>query len=97
MLDEIHALIEKHKTIRFILTGSSARKLKSQGVNLLGGRASKVELFPLTFAEIKSEDNSFNYISAMTSGLLPSIYNLKNSFEDLLDYAGLYLKDEIKQ
>ncbi|MDD4974360.1 MAG: AAA family ATPase [Bacteriovorax sp.] len=96
LLDEVHALIEKHKMLRFILTGSSARKLKAQGVNLLGGRASRAELFPLTFAEIKSEENSFDYIRAMTSGLLPSIYNSENAYEDLLDYAGLYLRDEIK-
>jgi predicted AAA+ superfamily ATPase len=96
LLNEVHALIEKHKTLRFILTGSSARKLKAHGVNLLGGRASRAELFPLTFAEIKSEENSFDYIRAMTSGLLPSVYNSENAYEDLLDYAGLYLKDEIK-
>jgi predicted AAA+ superfamily ATPase len=96
LLDEVHALIEKHKALRFILTGSSARKLKVQGVNLLGGRASKAELFPLTFAEIKSEKNNFDYMKAMTSGLLPSIYNSENAYEDLLDYAGLYLRDEIK-
>lgn len=96
LLDEVHALIEKYKTLRFILTGSSARKLKSQGINLLGGRASRAELFPLTFAEIKSEENSFDYIRAMTSGLLPSVYNSENAYEDLLDYAGLYLKEEIK-
>jgi predicted AAA+ superfamily ATPase len=97
LLDEVHALIEKYKDIRFILTGSSSRKLKSQGVNLLGGRASKVELFPLTYVEIKSEDDSFDYLRAMTSGLLPSIFNSENAYEDLLDYAGMYLKDEIKQ
>jgi predicted AAA+ superfamily ATPase len=97
LLDEVHALIEKHKNIRFILTGSSSRKLKAQGVNLLGGRASKAELFPLTFAEIQSEDNSFDYLKALKTGLLPSIYNSENPFEDLLDYSGFYLKDEIKQ
>lgn len=96
LLDEVHVLIEKHKKIRFILTGSSARKLKAQGVNLLGGRASRAELFPLTYAEIKSEENSFDYMRAMTSGLLPSVYNSENAYEDLLDYAGMYLRDEIK-
>ncbi|MBP9681192.1 MAG: ATP-binding protein [Bacteriovorax sp.] len=97
LLNEVHALIEKHKSLRFILTGSSTRKLKAQGVNLLGGRASKSELFPLTFAEIILEENSFDYMKAMTSGLLPSIYNSEDAYDDLLDYAGFYLKDEIKQ
>lgn len=97
LLDEVHALIEKHKSLRFILTGSSSRKLKAYGVNLLGGRASKAELFPLTYTEIKSEENNFDYIKAMTTGMLPFVYNSENAYEDLLDYAGLYLKDEIKQ
>lgn len=96
LLDEVHAMIEKHKSLRFILTGSSARKLKHQGVNLLGGRASRAEFFPLTYAEIQSEENNFDYRKAMTTGLLPSIYNSENSYEDLLDYVGFYLKDEIK-
>lgn len=96
LLNEVHALIEKHKDIRFILTGSSARKLKVEGVNLLGGRASKADLLPLTYAEVKSEDGTFDFASAMTSGMLPSIYNSENAYDDLLDYAGLYLKDEIK-
>ncbi len=96
VLDEVHSLIEKHKSIRFILTGSSARKLKAEGVNLLGGRASRVELFPLTFAEIKTEESTFDFMSIMTTGLLPSIYNSNDPYEDLLDYVGLYIKDEIK-
>lgn len=97
LLDEVHALIEKYKLLRFILTGSSARKLKSQGVNLLGGRASRVELFPLTYIEIQSEENNFDYLHALTSGLLPSIFSSENAYDDLLDYAGMYLKDEIRQ
>ena len=97
LLDEVHALIEKYKNLRFILTGSSARKLKEKGVNLLGGRASKVEFFPLTFVEIQSEGNAFDYLRAMTSGLMPAIYSSENAYDDLLDYVGMYLKDEIKQ
>ncbi len=97
LLDEVHALIEKNKSLRFILTGSSARKLKRQGVNLLGGRASRLELFPLTFAEIVQVEKKFDYNRAVHSGLLPSVYCSENPHEDLLDYTGLYLKDEIKQ
>ena len=96
LLDEVHALIEKHKSLRFILTGSSSRKLKAHGVNLLGGRASKAEMFALTSNEILSEDNEFDYHQALITGTMPSIYNSKNAYDDLLDYVGLYLKDEIK-
>jgi predicted AAA+ superfamily ATPase len=52
LLDEIHRLIEEYKGIRFIMTGSSARKLKRAGVNLLGGRASRFYFHPITSAEL---------------------------------------------
>ena len=51
LLDEVHDLIETER-IHFVLSGSSGRKLKGSGVNLLGGRAWQANLFPLTFAEI---------------------------------------------
>ncbi len=53
LLDEVHRLIEK-RGLRFILTGSSARKLRRGGVNLLGGRALTLRMYPLTAAELKS-------------------------------------------
>jgi predicted AAA+ superfamily ATPase len=96
LLNEVHGLIEKYKDLRFVLTGSSARKLKAHRVNLLGGRASRVDMYPLTFLEIKSEEKEFNIQQVLLNGLLPSIYNSENAYEDLLDYADLYLKDEIK-
>ncbi len=96
LLNEVHALIEKHKSLRFILAGSSSRKLKKEGANLLGGRAAKSELFPLTYFEIQSENNTFDLAKSLASGFLPAIYDSSYSYDDLLDYAGLYLKDEIK-
>jgi predicted AAA+ superfamily ATPase len=51
LLDEVHRLIED-KNIKFLLTGSSIRKLKSSGANMLGGRAREINLFPLTFSEL---------------------------------------------
>lgn len=69
LMDEIHWLIE-NKNYRFILSGSSARKLKRGNVNLLGGRAWQFELHPLVTKEIKD----FNLDKALLSGLLPTHY-----------------------
>ena len=58
LLDEVHSLIET-TDIRFLLTGSSARRLKRQNANMLGGRASKASLYPLTWFEL-SRENKFD-------------------------------------
>ena len=91
LLNEVHYLIE-HDKIRFLLTGSSARKLKRSGVNLLGGRARVKYLHPFTYPELKEE---FDLIKALNRGLLPSIYFSEDYAEDLRAYCGLYLKEEI--
>lgn len=91
LLDEVHSLIEEKK-IRFILTGSSARKLKRGGVNLLGGRATTFHLFPLVSREIPH----FDLIRALNWGTLPSVYPSDDPENDLADYVGNYLKEEIK-
>lgn len=93
LLNEIHLLIEKHN-MRFLLTGSSARKLRSAGVNLLGGRAIVRELHPLTKWEL-GED--FNLERAFESGLLPALYTSSDVHDDLQAYIGLYLKEEIAE
>src|SRR3989338_9101950 len=91
LLDEVHSLIEE-KRIKFILTGSSARKLKRGGANLLGGRAATFHLYPLVSAEIPD----FDLIRALNWGTLPSIYPSDDPESDLNDYVGNYLKEEIK-
>src|SRR6185295_68217 len=91
MLDEVHRLIEQ-RNIRFVLTGSSARKLRRGGVNLLGGRASSRTLHPFTYRELGSE---FVLDRALDRGLIPSIYFSSQPREDLGAYAGNYLKEEI--
>lgn len=91
LLDEVHSLIEEKK-IKFILTGSSARKLKRGGANLLGGRAATFHLFPLVSCEIPD----FSLIRALNWGTLPSIYLSDDPENDLGDYVGNYLKEEIK-
>lgn len=90
LLDEIHWLIENTET-QFILSGFSPRKILKQGVNLLGGRALRYELFPLSSTEIPD----FNLIKALNSGLIPRHYDAKNSEILLAAYIGSYLEDEI--
>jgi predicted AAA+ superfamily ATPase len=90
LLNEVHWLIE-NRGIRFILSGSSARKILRSGANLLGGRAMRHELYPLTSAEIPD----FDLLKALNSGLLPRHYLAKNSGKLLSAYIGSYLRDEI--
>src|SRR5208282_3868160 len=70
LLNEVHRLIETRR-LRFLLTGSSARKLRGGGVNLLGGRARIQHLHPLTSHELGTR---FDLVQAAERGLLPSIY-----------------------
>jgi predicted AAA+ superfamily ATPase len=90
LLDEIHWLIENQR-IKFILCGSSARKLKRGQGNLLGGRAVRYELFPLVFPEIPE----FSLMTALNHGLLPPHYNNDMTPKRLEAYVGDYLKEEI--
>lgn len=94
ILDEVHDLIETH-SLRFLLTGSSARKLKRQQANMLGGRASSAALFPLTWHEIQT-DQSFDLERALRFGTLPRVYLAEDPDEELFAYVDLYLKEEIQ-
>ena len=91
LLNEVHRLIEQ-RGIRFLLTGSSARKLRRGGVNLLGGRARTKYLHPLTYREL---GDRFDLQRAITNGLLPSVYLSDDPRADLDAYAGAYLQQEI--
>ncbi len=93
LLDEVHRLIES-RGMRFLLTGSSARKLRKGGVNLLGGRARVRNLHPFSAAEL-GED--FDLGKALNFGLLPSIWDSDAPEEDLASYLKLYLEQEIMQ
>lgn len=91
LLNEIHWLIS-HKNLRFILCGSSARKLRRHGVNTLGGRAVPQYLFPFVSCEIPD----FDIDRAVNNGMIPRHY-LKNNQKELLKaYVGIYLKEEIQ-
>ncbi|MCY4643879.1 MAG: AAA family ATPase [Bacteriovoracales bacterium] len=92
LLDEVHRLIEKKK-YTFLLTGSSARKLKGKGVNLLAGRAWWASLFPLTSPEI----SDFDLLRYLNRGGLPQVYDSPDYREELLSYTGLYLREEVQQ
>lgn len=94
LLDVVHALIEEKKK-RFILTGSSARKLKHGGANLLAGRAFVYDLFPLSVFEIGER---FDLNEVLRFGLLPKTFELSSNedkIEFLMAYAHTYLKEEI--
>ena len=91
LLDEIHNLIES-TPIHFILTGSSARKLKRSGVNLLAGRAWQANLFPL----VSSEIHDFDIHRYLQFGGLPQVYTNEYPVEELDAYINTYLKEEIQ-
>jgi predicted AAA+ superfamily ATPase len=91
LLDEVHRLIQKKK-ITFLLTGSSARKLRHGSANLLAGRARECRLFPLVSREIKS----FDLERLINHGGLPEIYDGNDPDEDLASYVNTYLREEIK-
>ncbi len=91
ILNEVHLLIERHG-IRFLLTGSSARALKRKGINLLAGRAAMLSLHPFVRAELGSD---FDLKRATYNGLIPSHYFSDVVDDDLSDYVGSYLREEV--
>ncbi|MCL2728213.1 MAG: ATP-binding protein, partial [Bacteroidales bacterium] len=92
LLDEVHWLMHNRR-LRFLLCGSSARKLKRCGANLLGGRAINEVLHPLVSAEIPN----FDIIKAVNHGLLPQHYLSSNPQKRLQAYVGNYLQQEITE
>ena len=95
LLYTVHQAIEDTDLL-FLMTGSSVRKLKSGGVNLLGGRALEKKLHPLCYPEIKNRED-YNLEHIFRTGLLPEMYLDPNYAEDALQaYEGLYLETEIQ-
>lgn len=90
LLDEVHGLIESDG-LRFILCGSSARKLKRGRANLLGGRAWRFALHPLAWREIPD----FDLLKALNRGLVPAHYDATNHRRALAGYVDDYLKEEV--
>ena len=92
LLDEVHWLMA-NKDIRFILCGSSARKLKKQSSNTLGGRAIPMFFYPLVSAEIPD----FDIYKAIQNGMIPRHYMIENATRRLKAYVDIFLKEEIKE
>ena len=90
ILDEVQWLIE-NRNLSFLLTGSSARKLRRGHANLLGGRAWRRTMTPLSYMEV----TGFDLERIMSSGMLPSHYLSPDPIEDLRSYVADYLKEEI--
>jgi len=90
LLDEVHWLME-NSGVSFLLTGSSARKLRGGHANLLGGRAWRKTMTPLSLMEV----DEFDLEQIMASGLLPPHYLSPQPLEDLRAYVADYLKEEI--
>jgi predicted AAA+ superfamily ATPase len=93
LLNEVHRLIEKSKH-KFILTGSSARKIRRRGVNLLAGRALSYHLYPLTTKELGKD---FDLNHSLSYGQLPCAYTEENPKAYLESYVKTYLEEEIQQ
>ena len=93
ILNSIHSLIEEHKGHQFILTGSSARKLRRGGVNLLAGRALLCHLHPFMASELGDE---FKLADALKNGLIPLITTAADPVKKMAAYLRLYLNEEVQ-
>lgn len=94
LLEVVHLLIEERRNTRFVLTGSSARKLRRAGVNLLGGRAAHKALHPFIAAELGS---GFDLGEALRIGMLPLVRAADDPADALRAYSSLYLREEVLQ
>jgi uncharacterized protein len=93
LLPVVHSLIESKKGLAFVLTGSSARKLKRAGVDLLGGRALLRTMHPFMGAELEPR---FDFEQALRFGLLPVVLASESPADVLRAYAALYLREEVQ-
>jgi predicted AAA+ superfamily ATPase len=92
LLNEVHRFIEE-RALRFVLLGSSARKLKTSGTNLLAGRALWKVMFPLLPEELGDE---FDLDSVLRFGSIPLIWKARSRRQTLESYVRLYLREEVK-
>jgi len=93
LLDVVHSIMEEKPELQFILTGSSARKIKQKGVDLLGGRAIVRSLHPFMASELKDK---FNLERSLKLGLVPLIFSAQNPEDTLNAYIALYLEEEVQ-
>lgn len=93
LLPLIHSIMEERKDIQFILTGSSARKLRRVGTDLLAGRAVREEMHPYIASELKKR---FEVPTALERGMLPLVWEAKEPLATLKTYITTYLKEEVQ-
>jgi predicted AAA+ superfamily ATPase len=93
LLNEVHRLIESTGH-RFVLSGSSARKLKRAGVNLLAGRAATCYMHPFTTVELGDD---FNLTKALQFGMMPEVWDSEDFKRYLQGYVTTYLKEEVNK
>jgi len=93
LLEVVHSLIEEKKGLQFVLTGSSARKLRRTGVNLLAGRALMKHMHPFMAAEL---GNRFDLGRALQTGLIPLVMDSPDPRSSLNAYVDLYLREEVQ-
>ena len=93
LLDVVQQLVENDRDLRFILTGSSARKLRRGSANLLAGRLVEAAMHPFMAAEL---GNRFDLQRALQIGLVPLIWGAKDPAGTLRAYASLYLREEVQ-
>lgn len=93
LLDVVHGLVERRPDLRFVLTGSSARKLRHGAANLLGGRLVSAHMSPFMAAEL---GEAFVLERALKTGLVPLIWQAPDPAATLAAYVGLYLQEEVQ-
>lgn len=93
LLDVVHKLVEAKRQLQFILTGSSARKLRRGAANLLAGRLTELHLHPFMAAELGDD---FELQRALEIGLVPLVWGAAEPAQTLRAYASLYLQEEVQ-
>ena len=93
LLSAVHYIIEENPSIQFILTGSSARKLRRGGINLLAGRVILKKIFPFLYSEL---NNKFSFNEILQYGLVPVVLASGNPKDVLDTYISLYIKEEVQ-
>jgi len=94
LLDVVHQVIETERAPRFVLTGSSSRRLRQAGVDMLAGRAILRSMHPFMAAELGSR---FNLDSALERGLVPLVWNSKRGDDVLKSYVSVYVNEEVQR
>lgn len=94
ILDVVHQTMERRKDVQFVLTGSSARKLRKAGINLLGGRAWNLTMPPFMARELQG---AFSLDAALEKGMLPVVFGSDSPADRLSAYIDLYIREEVVQ